>query len=427
MINQQRAVTALDAVICGAGPAGAAAAILLARAGWRVLLVEQQAYPRQKVCGECMSASSLALLDALGIGAAVRQRAGPELRQVAWMRAEETIIADLPPCTAGPYAFGRALGRDQLDALLVERARGLGVALRQPAKLKAVRAHPAGFECFIAARGDGPAGDAVVSAPIVIDAHGSWEAGPLQIGARAGRPLAAPLRSRADLFGFKASFQGSTLPAGLLPVLSFAGGYGGLVQAEDGRLTLACCIRRDTLRDCRARAPGQTAGAAVERYLRASCGGVDAAVLSARRRGPWYCVGPVRPGIRGVADPTGPLCIGNAAGETHPLIGEGITMALQSAFLLALELTRRSPARIDADARRDIGRRYAAAWRATFVRRLRFAALYAHLAMHPALSRPAAAVLRRWPGALTGAARWAGKAGAPSAPCASPSPGTAFP
>jgi 2-polyprenyl-6-methoxyphenol hydroxylase-like FAD-dependent oxidoreductase len=422
MILQQSATTGPDAVICGAGPAGAAVAILLAQAGWRVMLVEQQPYPRQKVCGECMSAASLVLLDALGIGAAVRQRAGPELRQVAWMRAEDTIIADLPPCSAGPYAFGRALGRDQLDALLVERARGLGVELRQPAKIKAVRAHHAGFDCFIAERGDGPASDATVSAPIVIDAHGSWEAGPLQIGARAAWPLTAPPRSHADLFGFKASFQGSTLRAGLLPVLSFPGGYGGLVQAEGGRLTLACCIRRDTLRACRARAPGQVAGAAVERYLRASCRGVDAAVANARRSGPWYCVGPVRPGIRGT-DPTGPLCVGNAAGETHPLIGEGITMALESAFLLALELTPRSPARIDVNARREIGRRYAAAWRATFVRRLRFAALYAQLAMRPALSRSAAAVLRRWPGALTDAARWAGKAGAP---CASPSPGIAL-
>jgi len=376
------------------------------------MLVEQQSYPRQKVCGECMSAGSLVMLDALGIGAAVRERAGPELRELAWMRAGDTIIADLPPCTAGPYAFGRALGRDQLDALLVERARGLGVELRQPAKLKAVRAHAAGFDCFISATGDGAAGERAVSTPIVVDAHGSWEAEPLRIDARGGRPRAAPRRSRKDLFGFKASFQGSALRPGLLPVLSFAGGYGGLVQAEDGRLTLACCIRRDVLRACRARAPGLGAGVAVERYLRASCRGVDAAVACARRSGPWYCVGPLRPGFHG-ADPAGPLCVGNAAGETHPLIGEGITMALHSAFLLARELTRRSPVDFDVDARRDIGRRYAAAWRATFGRRLRFAAVYAQLAMRPALSRPAAAVLRRWPGALTDAARWAGKAGAP--------------
>ena len=57
-----------DAVIVGAGPAGSTAAILLARAGWSVALVEKQRFPRRKVCGECLAASNLPLLDALGIG-----------------------------------------------------------------------------------------------------------------------------------------------------------------------------------------------------------------------------------------------------------------------------------------------------------------------------------------------------------------------
>jgi flavin-dependent dehydrogenase len=415
---ERRDAHAYDAVICGAGPAGAAAAILLARAGWSVLLVEQQRYPRQKVCGECMSAGSLALLDELGIGTAVREQAGPELRHVAWMGGEDTLVAELPPCVDGPYLFGRALGRDHLDCLLVERARGLGVELRQPAKLKAVRAHAAGFDCFIAAERGGLADrgglgcDRVVAAPILIDAHGSWEAGPRQVGGAHSAPGLASLRAPGDLFGFKASFLESTLPAGLLPVLSFAGGYGGMVQAEDGRVTLACCLRRDVLRECRARAPGLPAGEAVERHLRVVCRGVDAAIGSARRHGPWYSVGPVRPGIHR-ALPDGPLRVGNAAGETHPLIGEGISMALQSAFLLVAELSRFSPARVDSAARRTIQQRYDKAWRSAFTRRLRFAGVFAQLAMRPVLSRSAAAVLRHWPGALTDAASWAGKARAP--------------
>ena len=40
-----------DVLVMGAGPAGSAVAILLAQAGWRVLIVEQHDFPRRKVCG----------------------------------------------------------------------------------------------------------------------------------------------------------------------------------------------------------------------------------------------------------------------------------------------------------------------------------------------------------------------------------------
>ena len=45
-----------DMTIIGAGPAGSVAAIALARLNWRVTLVEQHDFPRDKVCGECVSA-----------------------------------------------------------------------------------------------------------------------------------------------------------------------------------------------------------------------------------------------------------------------------------------------------------------------------------------------------------------------------------
>ena len=73
--------TEFDAIIIGGGPAGSSAAILLARAGWSVALVEKQIFPRRKVCGECIAASNLPLLEALGIGVAFEAAAGPELRR----------------------------------------------------------------------------------------------------------------------------------------------------------------------------------------------------------------------------------------------------------------------------------------------------------------------------------------------------------
>jgi 2-polyprenyl-6-methoxyphenol hydroxylase-like FAD-dependent oxidoreductase len=413
--------TDADALVIGGGPAGASTAILLAQAGWRVILAEQQIYPRQKVCGECLTAGSLALLDGLGVGPAVRDNAGPELQRVGWMSSSPTIVADLPPCTDGPYRFGRALGRDRLDAVLLGRARALGVEILQPAKVRSLRGDPGCFDCMIEAIADRNSHEAAractsfsIRASIVIDGHGSWEMEPDQ---RQDGPVSrahAP-RYGADLFGFKASFRRAALPRGLLPVLSFKGGYGGMVVAEGERLTLACCIRRDTLRECRARTPGAPAGVAIEQYLRASCRGVREVIDRAQRTGPWLSVGPLRPGIR-IGRKHGPFQVGNAAGETHPLIGEGINMALQSAFLLTSRLVTQPVVAVAGSRSREIHRDYAAAWRSAFAHRLRLAAAYAHFAMRPGLSAPATAVLRSWPPVLTEAARWAGKARSPLVP-----------
>src|SRR5262249_34281972 len=54
-----------DLMVVGGGPAGSAAAITAARSGARVLLLERGRFPRHKVCGEFVSAESLALLSSL--------------------------------------------------------------------------------------------------------------------------------------------------------------------------------------------------------------------------------------------------------------------------------------------------------------------------------------------------------------------------
>jgi flavin-dependent dehydrogenase len=54
-----------DLAVIGAGPAGCSAAITAARQGARVVLFEKGDFPRQKVCGEFVSAESLALLSSL--------------------------------------------------------------------------------------------------------------------------------------------------------------------------------------------------------------------------------------------------------------------------------------------------------------------------------------------------------------------------
>ena len=57
-----------EAVVIGAGPAGAVAARELAHQGLSVLLVDKARFPRRKVCGGCLNAAVLMLLEQIGLG-----------------------------------------------------------------------------------------------------------------------------------------------------------------------------------------------------------------------------------------------------------------------------------------------------------------------------------------------------------------------
>ena len=398
--------TSFDVIIIGAGPAGATAAILLARAGWSVALVEKQRFPRRKVCGECIAASNLPLLDALGIwsaGQELDESAGPALRQMALMQGTRTIIADLPASNHLGHAWGRALGRETLDTLLLEQAKIAGATVLQPFSAQATSGTAGDHHCQIRAVDSGR--EVMLHAPVLIAAHGSWE--PLPSGRQARRQGRRP----TDLFAFKANFVGATLADSLLPVLSFVGGYGGMVQGGGGILTLACCIRQDKLEACRSASPGLRAGDAVEALLKHECRGVAQALQGAHTAGPWLASGPISPGIRLRLNENF-FRIGNAAGEAHPIIGEGISMAIQSAWLLCAELLGSDPPRSGTSGaawQREVLARYNAGWRGHFSGRLRLAALFAQFAMRPALSGPLLAVLSRWPSLLGHGARWSGK------------------
>ena len=387
-----------DAIVVGAGPAGSAAAILLARAGWSVALVEKQAFPRRKVCGECIAASNFPLFDALGIGALVEAAAGPELRQVALLHRDRSVAADLPAAMHAQHPWGRALGRETLDSLLLEQARSSGAEVLQPWVVQGIGGTAASWRCL--ARSVQSHKSVLLQSPVVIAAHGSWE--PM----RSPRPAQRKLRLASDLFAFKANFRNASLSEGLLPVLSFGGGYGGMVVAGAGLTTVACCVRRDRLEAARSERPGLRAGDVVEALLRAEIGAVESVLQNASREGEWLAAGPINPGVRLSTD-DGLFRIGNAAGEAHPIIGEGMSMALQSAWLLCSQLlvAQRSEPNWQQAAARD----YALEWRRHFDARLRLAAAFAHLAMRPALAQPLLTLARAWPGLLTAGARWAGK------------------
>lgn len=407
--------TAYDMLIVGGGPAGATAATLLARAGWSVAVVEKQAFPRRKVCGECIAASNLPLLQALGIDlAAFKAAAGAPLRRVAVLQGAQQLYFDLPAASQAGMEWGHALGRETLDPLLLDLAREAGAVVWQPWAVDALEGAPGAFRCTL--RSAATAQRAVLTAPLAILANGSWEPLPAQ---RAQRRTE---RRDSDLFAFKANFRAGVLPPGLLPVLSFAGGYGGMVVAGAGVLTLACCVRADRLEQWRRACPGQSAGEAVEAMLRREIAGVGAALRTAVREHPWMASGPLHPGVHLRANDA-VLRIGNAAAEAHPIIGEGMSMAMQSAWLLCAQLLegsashqrsavapRQRSAHDLALWQSQVARRYARLWHRQFGQRLRVAALLAHAAMRPRWSAPVLQwVGQRWPSLPTRGVEWCGK------------------
>jgi flavin-dependent dehydrogenase len=394
--------TDFDAVIVGAGPAGSAAAGLLARGGWRVALVEKQRFPRRKVCGECLAASNLPLLDALGIGSAFAAAAGADLRQVALMRGEREVLADLPPADHPRHHWGRALGRETLDSLLRDAAAAAGVQVLQPWTVKSISGTPGVWQCEL--RSVETASVQSLRARVAIDAHGSWEDLP------SSRQRQRSAHSAADLLAFKANFLGTSLSAGVISVLALDGGYGGMVVADHGVTTVACCIRRDRLHALRSASPGVRAGDAVQAWLTAQCGGVRRALQDATLVEPWLTCGPIDPGTRQLAD-DGILRVGNAAGEAHPILGEGMSMALQSAALLCSQLLGAGRAIESANQTWQglVAEHYAAEWQRQFGARLHLAAAFAQASMRPSSGALLMAIAQAWPGLLTQGARWGGK------------------
>jgi flavin-dependent dehydrogenase len=370
-----------DAVIIGAGPAGSSAAYRLAKAGWRIALVERAAFPRRKVCGEFISAATLPLLQSCGIGESFFTHCGPPIRRVAVYAGNTMVDAPLP-------GEGRAMGREHLDTMLRDAALAAGAHLFQPADFLSVTRNKDGFACEL--------DTATLQARIVIAATGSWNAkGPFALG---------PPPRASDLLAFKAHFRNGKLPDGVMPLLAFPGGYGGMVQTDGGRTSLSCCIRRDTLSTARARhhsgSGGSRAADAVFAHIREHVRGAAQALDGATAEDAFLAAGPNRPGIR-ARHQDGIFFTGNLAGEAHPVIAEGISMAIQASALLS-DILLADPA--------TAGARYEQQWQGRFAPRLRAASLFAHLAMNAPTRMLAAALVQRTPSLLTWGAALAGKA-----------------
>jgi len=123
----------LDVLIAGAGPGGSASAIHLARLGYRVMVVDRAAFPREKPCSEYLSPEAVRLLERLGVVASL-ERAGaqPLFGTRVFGPRGARLTGRFAETTARPWpAAGLAVARRTLDYQLVEAARSAGAVVRE--------------------------------------------------------------------------------------------------------------------------------------------------------------------------------------------------------------------------------------------------------------------------------------------------------
>lgn len=130
----------VDVLIAGAGPAGSALAIHLARAGHHVLAVDRATFPRDKPCSEYMSPETVRLLDTLGVVAELEAAGAVPLRGTSVISASGARLSgEFARLSTPPWReTGLSIARKILDHSLVRAARSAGARVAEGVQVSGV-------------------------------------------------------------------------------------------------------------------------------------------------------------------------------------------------------------------------------------------------------------------------------------------------
>jgi flavin-dependent dehydrogenase len=325
-----------DVIVVGGGPAGAAAATHLAASGARVLVVERERFPREKLCGEFISPECFAHFARLGVAGEIGAAGGVRVGETKFYAASgrAAVVPSVWFGNGDGKLCALGLSRAEMDARLLARARAAGAEVWEGARAAGV-VWEAGRVAGARVAREGA--ERVCRASVVIDATGRARLLAQSAEKFSRGRVGADGSRRARLVAFKAHLEGARGAAGACEIYFYRGGYGGLSGVEGG-LSNLCFIA--AAEDVRARAsdPERVVREVLMRNRRAA-----ETLEGARAVKGWLAVALERFGRFGPAPAAGLIAVGDAASFIDPFTGSGMLMALESGELAARAVVRHLP------------------------------------------------------------------------------------